>query len=216
VSGDEGFLSRWSRRKAEQQRGGGSEADAPPPTLAPAVAPPVPAEAQVVGADEASVGPKPDSAASAPTTGEPPAPPLPTMDDVAALTGDSDYARFVAPGVDETVKRAAMKKLFSDPHFNVMDGLDTYIDDYNKPDPIPPAMLRRLNQSTLLRLFDDDTRRAGEPDDNRPPEPMHEPAQVPSRVAAAPEPIADDHDADLQLQPDDDAGRSGPEPGPRA
>ena len=30
-----------------------------------------------------------------------------------------------------------MKKLFSDPHFNVMDGLDTYIDDYGKPDPIP-------------------------------------------------------------------------------
>ena len=32
-----------------------------------------------------------------------------------------------------------MKKLFSDPHFNVMDGLDTYIDDYGKPDPIPPV-----------------------------------------------------------------------------
>ena len=30
-----------------------------------------------------------------------------------------------------------MKKLFSDPHFNVMDGLDTYIDDYGKPDPLP-------------------------------------------------------------------------------
>ena len=31
-----------------------------------------------------------------------------------------------------------MKKLFADPHYNVMDGLDVYIDDYSKPDPIPP------------------------------------------------------------------------------
>ena len=49
-----------------------------------------------------------------------------------------------------------MKKLFSDPHFNVMDGLDTYIDDYGKPDPIPPEMLRRMTQSALLGLFDTD------------------------------------------------------------
>ena len=42
---------------------------------------------------------------------------------------------------------AALKKLFSDPHFNVMDGLDTYIDDYGKPDPIPPSMLRAHSQN---------------------------------------------------------------------
>jgi len=111
------------------------------------------------------------------------------------------------------VKSAAMKKLFSDPHFNVMDGLDTYIDDYNKPDPIPLAMLRQMNQSKFLRLFDDDEQRDAEPDDNRRIEPMQAPAHVlPPETAAdaAPEPIADDHDADLQLQPDDDPGRFGP------
>ncbi|ESJ19752.1 hypothetical protein B551_0210575, partial [Cupriavidus sp. HPC(L)] len=57
-------------------------------------------------------------------------------------------------GVDETVKRAALKTLFADPHFNVMDGLDIYIDDYSKPDPIPPDVLRRLRQSETLGLFD--------------------------------------------------------------
>jgi len=108
------------------------------------------------------------------------------------------------------VKSAAMKKLFSDPHFNVMDGLDTYIDDYNKPDPIPLAMLRQMNQSKLLRLFDDDEKRGGEPDDNRPTEPMNGVAQAPPSAVTAPELIADDHDADLQLQPDDAAGRPGP------
>jgi len=27
-----------------------------------------------------------------------------------------------------------------------MDGLDVYIDDYTRPDPIPPAMLERLEE----------------------------------------------------------------------
>jgi hypothetical protein len=41
------------------------------------------------------------------------------------------------------VKNAAFKKLFADPHFNVMDGLDIYIDDYSKPDPLPPRCCGR-------------------------------------------------------------------------
>ena len=47
-----------------------------------------------------------------------------------------------------------MKKLFADPHFNVMDGLDIYIDDYSKADPIPEAMLRAMTSSKFLKLFD--------------------------------------------------------------
>jgi hypothetical protein len=46
-----------------------------------------------------------------------------------------------------------MKTLFSDPHFNVMDGLDIYIDDYSKPDPLPPGMLEKMVQSSMLGLF---------------------------------------------------------------
>ncbi len=73
------------------------------------------------------------------------------MKDVASLAPDSDYSLFLASGVDKTVRRAAMKKLFSDPHFNVMDGLDIYIDDYTKPSPLPPGMLEALQhaKSTL-------------------------------------------------------------------
>jgi len=203
---EEGFLSRWSRRKAEQRRGVEPSVDEPVAAPVVAVPPPVVTEAQ-----QAAV-----PSAEPPAPAGPPAAPLPTMDDVAALTRESDYARFVAPGVDDGVKRAAMKKLFSDPHFNVMDGLDTYIDDYSKPDPIPLAMLRRLNQSKLLRLFDDDEKRDAERDDNPRSEPMQAAAQA-AVPPAIPEPTADDdHHADLQLQPDDDAGRSGPEPGSRA
>src|SRR5262245_14146937 len=77
---------------------------------------------------------------------------LPPVDTLKGLL--SEYKEFLRPGVDETLRRAALKKLFSDPHFNVMDGLDVYIDDYSKPDPIPESMLRKLAHAKGL-LFDE-------------------------------------------------------------
>ncbi len=76
-----------------------------------------------------------------------PPPELPPLD---KLTFESDYRAFFHPKVDEDVRRAALKKLFSDPRFNVMDGLDVYIDDYSKSDPIPPAMLAGLRQAQKI------------------------------------------------------------------
>ncbi len=76
-----------------------------------------------------------------------PAPELPPVDQ---LTPESDFRAFFHPKVDENVRRAALKKLFSDPHFNVMDGLDTYIDDYSKTEPIPAAMLASLKQAQKI------------------------------------------------------------------
>lgn len=71
--------------------------------------------------------------------------PIPTQGDVDQLTHESDFSVFMGKGVDEQVKRGAMKKLFSDPQFNVMDGLDIYIDDYTKFEPMTPAVLASLN-----------------------------------------------------------------------
>ena len=180
-----GFLSRWARRKA-QSRGGGV-APLPEPPAAEAVTAPV----------------TPHNASA----DAPPAEPLPTMADVAQLTRESDYARFVATGVDEGVKRAAMKKLFTDPHFNLMDGLDTYIDDYGKPDPIPLAMLRQMNQSKFLRLFDDD-----EDDEKRSAQRLTTTTATVATTTTKPTKPPDD-DPDLQLQPDDAAGQPGPDQG---
>lgn len=75
---------------------------------------------------------------------------------IEGLTPESDYSRFMKPDVPFASRNAAMKKLFTDPHFNVMDGLDTYIDDYTKEDPIPESMLRGLAQSRMLKLFNYD------------------------------------------------------------
>lgn len=72
------------------------------------------------------------------------APQLPPLD---SLTFESDFKAFMHSKVEESVKRAALKRLFSDPRFNVMDGLDTYIDDYSKADPIPEEVLATLEHA---------------------------------------------------------------------
>ncbi len=72
------------------------------------------------------------------------APQLPALD---SLNFESDFKAFMHSKVEETVKRAALKKLFSDPRFNVMDGLDTYIDDYTKFEPITEELLGQLEHA---------------------------------------------------------------------
>ncbi len=173
--GDSNFLSRWSRRKAEVRQG----------TVAPEAAARAPAEATpaVVEVPPALATPQPPLAAAPPAA---PAAPPPTLADVDALTTQSDYTRFVSRDVAPEVKQAALKKLFTDPHFNVMDGLDTYIDDYGKPDPLPPGMLRKMMQSQLLGLFDHEKRADGADESPDPPDPADPPA-----AAAGDEPAAD-------------------------
>jgi hypothetical protein len=62
------------------------------------------------------------------------------------------------PKVDADLRRAALRKLFSDPHFNVMDGLDTYVDDYSQPDPLPPGMLAGLRQAQNILAWANETK----------------------------------------------------------
>jgi hypothetical protein len=172
---------------------------------------------------DAATAVEPQRAVEAATEADP-APPLPTLADVAALTRDSDYTRFMLAGVDSAVRNAAMKKLFSDPRFNVMDGLDIYIDDYGKPDPLPLSMLRRMHQSEVLGLFRDEVAgaaaAAGLPpvDTNACPDGG---AATPVAASATSEPRcaeplsrAED-DPDLRLQPDDVDRRRDAGPGPR-
>jgi hypothetical protein len=123
MAADEPFLSRWSRRKTEA-RTAEPEAAASPATAA--------------GGETA------DPALA--TAKEPLAP-------AETLTFDSDFKPFMDPEVEEGVRQQALKALFRDPRFNVMDGLDTYIDDYSKPDPIPEGWMSQLRQVSRLGDF---------------------------------------------------------------
>lgn len=89
-------------------------------------------------------------------------PELPTLADAQALTAESDFKPFMGRGVAPDVRNTAMKKLFTDPHFNAMDGLDTYIDDYSKPDPLPEGMLRQMASAHFMGFFDHEKDAAGE------------------------------------------------------
>ena len=155
MSGEgENFLARWSRRKKEARRAGDGNVRG-----SPAASPPAPA----------------------PSTGEGKPPDMPALPPVEGLRGlESEYRDFLQPDVDESLKRSALKKLFQDPHFNRMDGLDTYIDDYTKADPIPEAMLRALNQARGL-VFDAEEKR-----DERETRTLAQPAKGETPPAALP------------------------------
>ena len=127
-TGERFSLARWSRRKLEVT------GDVPPTAPAAPAATPLPV---------------PTAAGATPAPIE--------LPPVESLTLDSDFTPFLRPEVDADLKRAALKQLFRDPRFNVMDGLDTYIDDYTKADPIPSDMLAGLLQRFARVAATDET-----------------------------------------------------------
>jgi hypothetical protein len=137
-------LKRWSRRKTAAARA------IPAPIPAPATS--VPAATDVA-----------DAAAAHPVD----AAPLPPVE---SLTYESDFSAFMQPKVAEDTKRAALRKLFSDPSFNVMDGLDIYVGDYTQADPMPAGMLEKL--SAVYSMLDPVDPERREP----PPGPLPAPA----------------------------------------
>ena len=154
-----GFLSRWSRRKADVREG----RPLAEPALSPSVTGPANAPALTPNAAASAPG-APTSSASLPEPKtEPVAKPVPTLADTQQLTPESDFTDFMSRGVAPDVKNAAMKKLFADPHFNVMDRMDVYIDDYSQSDPLPMAMLRQMASAQTLGLFDDALETAAKP-----------------------------------------------------
>jgi len=81
--------------------------------------------------------------AKAPGAPEAPAPVLPPVDQ---LTPASDFTGFMHPGVQDALRRVALKKLFSDAHFNLPDPFEHYSADLTGGEPIPEAMLASLEQ----------------------------------------------------------------------
>ncbi|MFN3436699.1 MAG: DUF3306 domain-containing protein [Acidovorax sp.] len=146
----DGFLGRWSRRKQEVREGKPVEE---PPTPVPPLASSPSVGPSMAPASSSAVAPG-SAAGAAPEAAAPAEAPPPTLADAQALTPTSDFKAFVAHDVAPEVRNLAMKKLFSDPHFNVMDGLDIYIGDYTQPDPLPEGMLRKMTSAHALGFFD--------------------------------------------------------------
>jgi len=132
-------LRRWSQRKLESARA---------EVQTPVQAAPVPVDASAAaqtsaGTAHSALEPTDSTSVSTQSADA-------NLPAIESLTIDSDFAPFFKPQVDESIKRAALKQLFRDPRFNIMDGLDTYIDDYTQADPIPSAMLEDLMQRRVF------------------------------------------------------------------
>ncbi len=155
------FLGRWSQRKQTERAGKTLDEPASKPTSVVIDASATSNTARSVRTElDESFGDvnqlMQDRSASGDALNHPAkAAPL-SLDDVKNLTAQSDFAPFVARDVAPEIRNSAMKKLFTDPRYNVMDGLDIYIDDYSKPDPLPESMLRQMVSAKFLKLFEDE------------------------------------------------------------
>ena len=134
-----GFLDRWSRRKLASA-GKALLADAPASGMPPAAEPGGQGDLVPTGARPAHA---PDAGAEAAVPSAVEA----QLPAVEGLTLASDFTGFLKEEVSEVLRRKALQKLFADPHFNRMDGLDIYIDDYSLPDPIPPEAMTKLKSA---------------------------------------------------------------------
>ncbi|HZE10091.1 MAG TPA: DUF3306 domain-containing protein [Burkholderiales bacterium] len=142
---NENFASRWSRRKIEARRTEEKPAE-PKPSSKPAVS--------AVPADAAAAPP----AAPAPRE-------LPPLESLKGLA--SEYTEFLKPGVDENLRRSALKKLFADPHFENFERFEAYCEDFTKGEPIPLAMLKTLEHAKDL-LFGDEEKKDAPPEAEKP------------------------------------------------
>jgi Protein of unknown function (DUF3306) len=146
----ESFLSRWAKRKAdvraEEVKSPDNESKNPNTSL--------PFETKM---PEAAIPERYLPSNSNETTET-----NPTLPNIESLTQESDFSPFMGKDVASDLRNQAMKKLFTDPHYNVQDGLDIYIGDYTKSDPIPLEMLRKMTQSKALFLFEEEEKAEAE------------------------------------------------------
>ena len=108
-SGDgEPFLNRWARRKSVARTGGDAD-------TAVNESPGAIAEDARAGAGEPSQAPEL-------TDGD-----MPILD---SIDENTDMSGFFSPKVTRAVKKAALRKFFHSPVFNIVDGLDDYDEDF--------------------------------------------------------------------------------------
>lgn len=114
---DESRLRRWSRRKQAAREHGTTAADsgkAPAPEALEEAVPERDSESPAAASDESETLTDAD------------------MPPIESLDGDSDYSQFLSPGVSDSLRRMALRKLFGMSAFNVRDGLDDYDEDFTR------------------------------------------------------------------------------------
>ncbi len=210
-----GRFARWSQRKHAARQSGRGRA-APMPLADDNVAG---EQAAIEGAgdapavdglrqptaDQGSAPPSQESASQAPADGDQAREDIvASLTPVEELTAESDYTQFLADGVPQALRNAALRKLWaSDPVFAVLDGLNDYDEDFNLTDRIISAADTNYK---VGRGFLDDAE--PEPEDREPRPETAEPSE-PAQVADG-NPEASDPAAGSEREVATGDGESGP------
>jgi hypothetical protein len=104
---------------------------------------------------------RPAAQASVPQKTEPQDQP-PALPPLEQLTAQSEFSGFMHPKVGDALRRAALKKLFSDPHFNIPDPYEPYSGDWTVGEAIPDEMMANLNQARTLLFSEDEKKKKDE------------------------------------------------------
>ena len=75
------------------------------------------------------------------------------MPPIESLTDDADYSGFLSAGVSDVLRRQALRRLFSSPKFNVIDGLDDFAEDYTQFAPLGDVVTADMKHR-MERLLD--------------------------------------------------------------
>ncbi|SFC28094.1 Protein of unknown function [Marinospirillum celere] len=120
----EAFLSRWAKRKQEQQLGTATteaESEAQPPAQPQEAAnPTVDTEERVQELTDAD------------------------MPDLETLNSQSDVSMFFAKGVSQSLRKQALRKLFHQPEFNYRCPMDEYAEDYSQMPTLASEAVEKL------------------------------------------------------------------------
>jgi len=165
---EEGFLSRWSRRKRQAAEGRPAEPEA---------APQMP---------EAPPAPAPESAEP-----EPPAFDPASLPPIESLTAGSDISAFLRKEVPAALRQAALRRIWTlDPAIRDYVGPAEYAWDFNAPDGVPGFALslggdtkRLLAQAMGLLEEKEPADTASEPPTTAGPAPEPAPLEDPPKVA---------------------------------
>ncbi|MGI9407851.1 MAG: DUF3306 domain-containing protein [Hyphomicrobiaceae bacterium] len=133
---DDGFIGRWSRRKAEVKDG--LRRKEPEVVRGRMITEPLPvavADEDVDAPDEPVVPAEPDTPPETDTAGDDDK--IPSVEDlegidIDALGYDADFTRFMQPGVPDALRQRALRRLWrTNPILANVDGLNDYDEDFS-------------------------------------------------------------------------------------
>ena len=171
----ESVVKRWARRKAESadRASPGAVGDAPEPVR--------PRQEDELAADGERASQDEQEDERVKTDAD--------MPDLDSIDHTTDMSAFFSPGVSETLRAQALRRLFRLPKFNVTDGLDDYNEDFRSywsvTETVASNPVERLDTGAESRGATD----RGE--------------QVPQRETGAGEPAADHGRTLTEAQPDE-------------